>query len=134
MGLLLVIGWIIFIVWHNNWLITNRDVSALRIGRILAAAMDIFLWAAIFSAEWDELFSLRSVIENFGSYLILLLLIVLAILILLMIIALNYKDCCSLFHAVLMTLFQFTGGFIIFMLWYWHDTDRNGKSGKSRKT
>lgn len=95
MGLLLAAGWLIFIVWYNNWLTADKGISALRIGRILAAAVDIFLWGTIISAKWDAVFDLKSIMEDFGSFLIFLLFIVLAIFVLLVIIALNYKDCQS---------------------------------------
>ena len=101
-GGLLIIGWIVFIIFYNNWLIAKCGVSAMRLGRILAAALDFFLWMLVFSAEGF----------TFG----LLVLIALAAFVLLMILALNYTDCQSVLHAILMTLFQLTGGFLVFWM------------------
>lgn len=101
-GWIFVIGWLVFIIVYNNWLIAKRRISAMRFGRIIAAAFDFFLWMLVSNAE--------------GFALGLLVLIALAAFILLMILALNFKDCQSALHAILMTLFQLTGGFLVFWL------------------
>lgn len=102
MGLIIVAAWLIFIVVYNNWLIAKHGISAMRLSRIAVAAMDLFLWVVILGAD--------------GFSLGLLALIVLAMFILLTILGLNYKDCQNALHAILMTLFQITGGFLVFGL------------------
>ena len=94
--------WIIVIGSYNSWLIAKRGITAMRFGRIFASAIDIFLWGSIFQAEqfcWE-----------------LLIVAALAGFILFIIYGLNFQDCKSPLHAILMTLFQFTGGFIVVCL------------------
>lgn len=112
-GGLLLLGWIGFIILYNNWLIAKRNISALRLGRILIAALDIFLWIPLFeSTEFS--FAILGVL-------------CLAALILFTLLALNYHDSQSLLHAILMTLVQLTGGIVLIMLWFYADRNRKRK-------
>ena len=101
-GIFFIIGWLILIILYNNWLIAKRGITAMRLGRILAAALDFFMWGTIIHAEQFSV--------------VLLMFIVIAALILLMIFAVNFSECQSIFHAIMMTLFQFTGGFMVFWM------------------
>ena len=112
-GIFFIIGWLALMILHNNWLIAKYGITAMHLGRILAAALDFFMWGTIIHAEKFSV--------------VLLVFIVLAALILLMIFAVNFSECQSIFHAIMMTIFQFTCGFMIFWMIFGVSNSRKEK-------
>ena len=98
--ILILVG-VVFLIVYPGFLRKQCDCSPMFLGRIAAAVLDCGIWVSIFDAE--------------GFSLLLLLFIAIAVGIVLLLFALNFQTVQDPLQAVLMTLWQMLGGFLIFV-------------------
>ena len=96
---LLILGWFIFAIIYSGVINRVRNIDVTPIGRVFAAFVGILMWAPIYDAD------------KFNISLIFYAII--PVLILLVIFLLNYNDTQSILHAALMTMVQYSIGFLL---------------------